>query len=444
MPFGVKPDPAGGPPIDFDRIYEAGIRPGIEDAELTPVRADAEILMGIIHKPMFERLLLCDYAVADLTSANPNVFYELGVRHAVRPRTTLPVIAAGQKIPFDLGLVRCLTYALDDTHGLGDAQAAELRRLVAERLRVLRAEPHAEACDSPLFQLLEGYPPPDISRLKTDVFRERVDYAEGLKRELAEARRGGEPDALHRIQERLGPLEDVEAGVVIDLMLSYRALSDWDAMVALCDAMPAALQRTVMVREQLGFALNRRGDREAAIEVLEGVIAQQGPSSETCGILGRVHKDRWQDALAEGRAALARGHLDRAIATYLRGFETDWRDAYPGVNAVTLLEVKGDPASLSRKQGLLPVVRYAVEQRIRGEAADYWDHATLLELAVLGSDEERAVRHLGDALAVVREAWEPRSTAGNLRLVRRARAERGAVEAWLDEVIAELEARAAS
>ena len=38
--------------------------------------------MGFIHKPMFERLMLCPFAIADLTTANPNVFYELGVRQA--------------------------------------------------------------------------------------------------------------------------------------------------------------------------------------------------------------------------------------------------------------------------------------------------------------------------------------------------------------------------
>src|SRR4029077_6839859 len=57
-------------------------------AGLLPVRADEEQSGGIIHKPMFERLILCEIAVADLTTANANVFYELGVRHAVKPATT--------------------------------------------------------------------------------------------------------------------------------------------------------------------------------------------------------------------------------------------------------------------------------------------------------------------------------------------------------------------
>ena len=81
MPFGRKKDPTGRPDIDFNRVYDEGVRPAIEDAGLMPVRADREKTGGIIHKPMFERLMLCEYAVADLTTANANVFYELGVRH---------------------------------------------------------------------------------------------------------------------------------------------------------------------------------------------------------------------------------------------------------------------------------------------------------------------------------------------------------------------------
>src|SRR5207244_8971001 len=68
MPFGTKKDPAGGSDIDFDSIYEQGLRPGIEDAGMEPLRADEERTGGIIHKVMFERLLLCDFAVADLTT----------------------------------------------------------------------------------------------------------------------------------------------------------------------------------------------------------------------------------------------------------------------------------------------------------------------------------------------------------------------------------------
>jgi hypothetical protein len=83
MPFGRKE--AGGRSVEFDAVWKDLIAPAIEAADMQPLRADEEQSGGIIHKPMFERLILCEFAVADLTLANANVFYEIGIRHAARP-----------------------------------------------------------------------------------------------------------------------------------------------------------------------------------------------------------------------------------------------------------------------------------------------------------------------------------------------------------------------
>ncbi len=443
MPFGTKKDPGGGPDIDFDAIFEQGIRPGIEAAGMEPVRADEERTGGIIHKAMFERLLLCDFAVADLTTANPNVFYELGVRHAVRPATTLALFAAQQKLPFDVSFLRALPYELSDGNRFESEAASRLRTALTRRLEELREMARTEGVtDSPLFQLLTEYKAPDIARLKTDTFREQVRYAAGVKRALAEARSRANAEAVAGIEEELGSLDAVEAGVLVDLFLSYRAVLQWQRMADLYERLPITLRRSVLVREQLAFALNRLGERERALGVLEEVVSEQGPSSETCGLLGRVYKDLWVQAKSAGNTALANGYLDRAIGAYARGFEADWRDAYPGINAVTLMEIKGDGESLRRKAELLPVVRFAVTQRLRSARPDYWDHATLLELAVLAGDGAAASQPLSDALAAVREPWEPATTANNLELIRQARGERGTVEAWLDGILGALHSAA--
>src|SRR5918999_5597120 len=111
MPFGQKPSPSGRL-IDFDAVYQELIAPAIAAAKLEPLRADEEMTGGIIHKPMFERLILCEYAVADLTTANANVFYELGLRHAVRPWSTVLLFAGTGRLPFDVQLLRTIHYKL--------------------------------------------------------------------------------------------------------------------------------------------------------------------------------------------------------------------------------------------------------------------------------------------------------------------------------------------
>jgi tetratricopeptide (TPR) repeat protein len=428
MPFGVKPD-ASGTMVDFDAVYRQLIKPAIESADLEPVRADEEQTGGIIHTAMFERLILCEYAVADLTTANANVFYELGVRHAVRPWTTVLLFAEGARLPFDVAPLRAMPYRLSAAGKPANVDSA--RSALVKRLQTARTP----AKDSPLFELMKDLKPPEIAHIKTDVFRERVQYSAVMKDRLAAARKQ-DVEAVRAVEKDLVPIQDAEAGVVIDLFLSYRAVKAWQDMIALVKEMPPPLAETVMVQEQLGLALNRDGRGDEAERVLTKLIEKHGPSSETYGILGRVYKDRWEAAEKSGDKHLARGLLEKAIDAYLRGFEADWRDAYPGVNAVTLMELKEPPDP--RREQLIPVVSYAVQRKIATGKSDYWDHATLLELAVLAKDEEKAMSALGDSLAAVRESWEPETTARNLRLIHEARERRNEGLAWPKAIEEEL------
>lgn len=432
MPFGEKTD-AAGVLIDFDAVYQDLITPAAVGAGLQPIRADEELTGGIIHKPMFERLMLCEYAVADLTTANANVFYELGVRHAVRPWSTVLLFAEGSRLPFDIAYLRALPYRLSSDGKPTDVEAA--KAALTHRL----VEAKKAAADSPLytFDLIKGAPM--IDHAKTDVFREQVQYSMDMKHRLSEARETGLRE-LKNIQQELGDIKNVEGGVVIDLFLSYRAVKASQEMIDLVKDMSPPLAASPMVQEQLALALNRAGKGEAAEKVLLDLITNRGPSSETYGILGRVYKDRWEKAVKSDEKALARGLLDKAIHAYLKGFEADWRDAYPGVNAVTLMEVKDPPDP--RREQLLPVVRFAVERQIAMGKPDYWDYATLLELAVLAKDEEKAAKALSDALAAVREVWEPETTARNLRLIREARERRQEPVEWEKGIETELQRNA--
>jgi tetratricopeptide (TPR) repeat protein len=432
MPFGKKAG-AGGAVIDFDAVYHQLIKPAVEAADLTPLRADEEQAGGIIHKPMFERLILCDYAIADLTTANANVFYELGVRHAVKRATTVLLFAAdGTRLPFDLAPLRTLRYQLGPDGKPADASGE------GESLKKLLAAVKQGDVDSPVYQLVQDFP--DIQHDKTDVFREQVEYSARIKDQLAAARKlkgDARVAAIRAIEQGLGPFDRAEAGVLVDLLLSYRAATAWKEMARLAGAMPEPLRRSTLVQEQLAFALNRDGDAEKAEQLLLDLIGTRGPSSETYALLGRVYKDRWDAATKQGEKFLARGMLDKAIEAYRKGFEADWRDSYPGINAATLMTLRTPPDP--RLGALLPVVRYAVERKIASGKPDYWDHATMLELAVLAADENGASASLDQAVAAIREPWEPETTARNLRLIREAREARNEALPWAAEIEKELD-----
>jgi MAP3K TRAFs-binding domain len=429
MPFGQKRDISGAL-INFDSIYKDFISPSIEEAGLQPLRADEEVTGGIIHKPMFERLILCEYAIADLTTANANVFYELGVRHAVRPWSTVLIYAeSGGRLPFDLSPMRALPYRINSEGVIEDNNAGAAKAALVKRLQEARRAQSA-GIDSPLFQLVEGYP--NIDHTKTDVFRDQVVYSAQMKEKLAAVRKKG-IDAIRALEKQeLENIRNLEAGVIVDLFLSYRAVKGWQDMINLVDRMPSPLATTAMIQEQLAFALNRQASKvnepkkaifqERAEKVLLDLLEKRGPHPETYGILGRIYKDQWEEAVKAGDDLAAPGLLKKAIEAYLQGFEADWRDAYPGINAVTLMEIKDPPDP--RRNELLPAVAYAVERKIASGKPDYWDYATRLELAVLKKDEALAKSALSDVLASIREPFEPETTARNLRIIREARERR--------------------
>jgi tetratricopeptide (TPR) repeat protein len=415
MPFGRKPD-ASGRTIDFDRVHREIIAPAINDAGLFAVRADEEDTHGFIHKLMYERLLLSEYAIADMTILNANVYYELGIRHAARPSSTIMVMAEHSPLPFDVSGQRCLPYALD---GAGaPMHVARDRAALADRLKASIAR---DLVDSPLYQLVDTLTPPTIAHERTDVFRERAVYSHEIKTRLAAARREKTADAVAAVAMSLGDPATMEAGVAIDTLLSYRAVNAHQHMVDLVERLDRTLASTTLVQEQLGFALNRLGRSDEAERVLKDVIARRGVSSESNGLLGRIYKDRWRAAEERGDAIAARGSLRKAIDTYLAGYHADIRDCYPGINALTLMEIAGDP----RRHDLVPVVRYAIGLRTAGTAGDYWDNATRLELALIANDEPAALDAAGDAVNAATEDWQKQTTIGNLRNLAAARQKRG-------------------
>ena len=425
MPFGKKKDEEGKI-IDFDKIYNDFIKPSIENSDLDPIRADEEQTGGIIHKAMYERLMLCEYAVADLSLLNANVFYELGIRHAIRPYSTITLFESSSRLPFDVNFLRSLPY---------DRKLDNLEELKSQLTKKLsNAKSHNKDTDSPLFQLVEGIKPSNIEHIKTDIFRKQVEYNKEIKLKLEILRKEKNLEGLLCLENEIN-IETVEFGVLVDLFLSYRAVEAFKNMISLVKKMPKSLQHSIMIQEQLGFALNRINKRDDAINVLKEIIKNHGNSSETLGILGRVYKDKYKEALECKDNFMAQGYLKKAIDTYLEGFESDFRDAYPGINAITLMDISGD----ERKDKLLPIVEYALKQKMK-QSCDYWDYATLLELSIISENEEEANKVLFNVIDNIREPFEPKTTANNIRMLLEKKQQRKSKDfSWISEIIEKLQ-----
>ncbi len=390
MPFGKKPDATRTLEIDFDDIYTRGIKPAVDGLKLECIRADEERGGGIIHVPMFERLLLADVTIVDVTVPNPNVFYELGIRHAARPRSTIIIWGNQGILPFDISMISSIPYQLDNGK-LSAESAAQLQQTLQDRVEYALANP--ESSDSPLFQLLPEFPGIHLPHEVTENFRDRSRYVDGVRIRLQAARKDSDHalELIKAIETELGAPQQNNAELFVDVLLSYRDLQAWDAAVLLAERLPQWLMDTsVTLRQQYALVLNRRnqpGDRDKAQRLLEAIVKDHGDDPETCGLLGRIWKDRYKETKGKNPFQ-AMAFLDEAIASYQRGFMADPRDYYPGVNFATLLAIRNSPESIAMKKKIVPAVTFAVARL--GDTPDYWLLATGIELAVLANDWQRA------------------------------------------------------
>jgi tetratricopeptide (TPR) repeat protein len=443
MPFGKKTDFTGAYDIDFDYIYTTAIKPAAVAADLEVIRADEERSGGIIHIPMFERLLLAEIVIADLTLLNANVFYELGVRHCARPRTTILIYAKENQLPFDVHMIRAIPYTLDKGV-LSDESAAHLKGNITTRLE--DAKCNLEATDSPLFQLISAFPGIELPHEVTENFRDRARYIDSIRDKLKDTRclkdKTEAIEIMKGIEQSFGDFGLTHSEVLVDLLLSYRDVEAYSEMISLVDRLPKPISEAVTIREQYSFALNRRnnmGDRQKAIRMLIEVIDEQGNSPETCGLLGRIYKDSWTDAINRGDKVAESACLDEAITWYRRGFEADPRDYYPGINLVTLLLRKGTKEAQSEIKEVRPVVAFAVSRRGGINSRDYWDVATIIELSVIGLDWKTANRAAEKAIIRADAPWNLDTTANNLRIIRALYIERNIEVKELDVLIKTLE-----
>lgn len=145
MPFGLKKD-ADGTELDFDSVYKELIEKAIEGLGLNAIRSDHIMRAGSIHFDMLRHIASAAVAVVDISLLNPNVFYELGVRHALRPSVTVLIRRSGINVPFNIQDERVIEYP--PPGGSYEHAIRAIREFITAGLDSVRP-------DSPIFNLLQ-------------------------------------------------------------------------------------------------------------------------------------------------------------------------------------------------------------------------------------------------------------------------------------------------
>lgn len=158
MGFGQKTDPTTGNIYDLDKTYTHIIKPCAEKAGFRCVRADEIKDSGLIDRSMYVLLMRSDLVIADISTYNPNAIYELGVRHAVKPYSTIIMKEENGKIPFDINHNRIFEYS----HLGQDIGATEVERCSRDLTALIKSVCSTPATDSPMYAYLTIRNPPEI------------------------------------------------------------------------------------------------------------------------------------------------------------------------------------------------------------------------------------------------------------------------------------------
>lgn len=162
----------------FKEVLDYVIKPAFEESDYkyAVVRADDINRTGSFIKDILENIYSSHIVVADLTNQNPNVFYELGVRHSLRPRTIL-ISQNLDDIPSDLREYRTIIY---DTSAKG---AITFKKKIKEFIKEINKEP--ERLDNPVLDRLGSITENKLAQVESE--------RDSLKIELSKILSGGKP-----------------------------------------------------------------------------------------------------------------------------------------------------------------------------------------------------------------------------------------------------------
>jgi Tetratricopeptide Repeats-Sensor len=315
--------------IDFDRVERELIAP-VLDALGVRGRTTGEIVRaGNIRADMFERLALADIVIADISIHNANVYYELGIRHSLRPRSTILIRSGASEVPFDLKTDRYLEYSADEPAAARDELAEAVKRSLV-----------ADHDDSPVFLLVPALEPTDPERLRP--------VPPGFREEVAARQRSQDKPMLAVLADEASDYDWGVGGLRVVAQAQFD-LGAWLDARATCEAIRKERPRDPETNLLLGTVYDRLGDPVKSAAAVERVIALRdvGPRrhAEALALLARNEKNLWVDdwrrlaADARAAAALRSPHLESARTYYDQGFSLDQNHWYPGINALALAAV---------------------------------------------------------------------------------------------------------
>jgi tetratricopeptide (TPR) repeat protein len=406
MPFGSKPVGKAkrfwlfwrDRVVDFDRIYREVFAPAIEatplpeGGHLAPYRTDMNPASANIDVVMFRGIVYARMVLSDITGLNPNVFYELGVRHHSNEWGTAIFRQADGPVPFDISHIKAVPYEYQP-----EAVAEQSRRMIT---RVLTESLRQNLITSPVQVTLR------------DQRNQRPDVEAALK-DAEDRIRAMDPEgAVAKYQEALrlapgNPLIHFKAGLLHKYKGRWAAARDEFAEAL------RLLPEYAEAHRELGIAQNR---------LLKPDSPAGTPTGEDALRRAIELNPRDFDAHASLGGLLRRqGRLKEALEQYERATEISERHPYPLLNEVKLRAALHGRLDLTeeRKFDLARAARFRLAQINNPTPLDSpWCFFDLSEIRLyLGSGED-FLKYLEEGLLQPNtRAWQAKTHRESLELL---------------------------
>lgn len=327
MGFGTKTDYINGRKLDLNKSYRLLVKPVVEAKGLQCIRADEIKHSGSIDVQMYRELLLADLVIADLSTLNANAIYELGVRHALRPYTTIVISEDKLMYPFDLNHILIHSY-----QHLGDAiDYEEVERFRASLGDVIQKVLDKKEADSPVYTYLSSLIPP---KLQAEI-EKAVEASESRK---PEPELGKAMSLI--VEEAENAIETKEFSKARDLFQSALLLS---------------AQKDPYLVHRLAFTTYKAAEPDLvtslyeSLRLLESINLAHSNDPETVSSAGGIKKKLYE--CGEGA-----NHLEDSILYFQRSYYL-LNNRYNGINlALTLVYHATSPMVQTNQERIADLV----------------------------------------------------------------------------------------
>lgn len=377
MGFGEKKDPETNRTINLDITYKEIIRPAIEACGVKCVRADEIVESSIIDRSMYALLYKADIVIADISTNNPNAIYELGVRHSLKPYSTVIIKEGKSLAPFDFGHNRVLNYE----HLGNEISNTEIIRCKTKLKSLVETIMSNPVVDSPLYTYIPRISQPKLS---DEDLAELIGDLESNE------------NTIYALTEKANNFKKEEKFI--------EAAKVWEKLSKKVENENYYIQQQALCTYK-----SKQPSEFSALTKALTIISKisEANDTETLGITGAIYKNLWYSTMDIGS-------LDNAISSYEKGWNL-YKDYYTGENfAFCMLEKSktetGDEQTyykVAAKKVFKEVINILLEKITEAEPEELmWKFASLSNCYLACEDLINAEKYEQEFMNKNPDNWE--------------------------------------